>query len=316
MMKDSTAFIAALEANDLEALRKLPKADVHHHSALGYKFFRLQNSLDRPISSPPKRMRSIEEMGQYIVEVLRPHYSCIADYRRALEWSFVEAREDGVRFLEMSFDTAFLRLFDGDIMAFIEMIQQLHKSVAPDIVLSPEIGIDRELPLAQVEAVVFPLIDSGFFTSIDLYGNELKGDIYQFRPLYAYARQHGLKCKAHAGEFGSADFVKESVEVLELDQVQHGIAAVASHEVMKWLRSLNIQLNVCPTSNVVLQRVECIACHPIRQLFDAGIKLTVNSDDILLFDQTVSEEFLTLYQHKVFSAAELNQIRMNGFSSL
>jgi len=195
-----------------------------------------------------------------------------------------------------------------------ESVKTQIKKQIQKIIFSPEIGIDREMPVKQVEALVSPMIDSGYFHSIDLYGDELKGDIYSFRSLYRYAKDHRMVCKAHAGEFGTADFIRESVDVLELDQVQHGIAAVESIEVMRWLCDRQVQLNICPTSNMVLQRVRSYAHHPIRQLFDAGIKVTVNSDDILFFIQTVSEEFLTLYQHKVFSSTELNEIRMNGLN--
>jgi adenosine deaminase len=74
----------------------------------------------------------------------------------------------------------------------------------------------------------------------------------------------------------------------------------------------NIQLNICPTSNYMLSRVENIKNHPIRKLFDNGIKVTVNTDDIIVFQNGVSEEFLLLYSQGVFSAKELDIIRMNG----
>ena len=119
---------------------------------------------------------------------------------------------------------------------------------------------------------------------------------------------------AHAGEYGSAESVREAVEVLELQQVQHGIAAATSAEVMKWLSENNILLNVCPTSNVALCRAESIKRHPIRQLFDNGIKVTINTDDLMIFGQSVSEEYLNLYREGVFTIDELDLIRLNGLN--
>jgi len=75
-----------------------------------------------------------------------------------------------------------------------------------------------------------------------------------------------------------------------------------------------IRLNICPTSNVLLGRVESLAEHTIRELYDAGVKLTVNTDDVLVFGQSVSDEFLNLYRAGLFSAAELNELRWNGLS--
>ncbi|HLF65807.1 MAG TPA: hypothetical protein VI603_18745, partial [Saprospiraceae bacterium] len=72
-------------------------------------------------------------------------------------------------------------------------------------------------------------------------------------------------------------------------------------------------LNVCPTSNLRLARVSEMSAHPVRALLDAGIQVTINSDDLLVFDQTVSEEYLNLYNAGVLSAAELDEIRVKAF---
>jgi adenosine deaminase len=81
---------------------------------------------------------------------------------------------------------------------------------------------------------------------------------------------------------------------------------------MKWLCDNKIQLNICPTSNILLSRVENYKVHPIRKLYDNGIRVTVNTDDMIIFDQSVSEEFLNLYNSGIFNAVELNEIRENG----
>jgi len=78
---------------------------------------------------------------------------------------------------------------------------------------------------------------------------------------------------------------------------------------MKFLADNRIRLNICPTSNVQLGRAESLAERPIRKLYDAGVRVTVNTDDLLVFGQSVSDEFLNLYR-----AAELDEIRQNGLS--
>jgi hypothetical protein len=106
--------------------------------------------------------------------------------------------------------------------------------------------------------------------------------------------------------------VWRAVEVLELDEVQHGIAAAESATVMRFLADRQIRLNICPTSNLLLGRVARLQDHPIRKLFDAGVKVTVNSDDAIVSGVGVSEDFLRLYQAGVFTAAELDLIRRRG----
>lgn len=76
----------------------------------------------------------------------------------------------------------------------------------------------------------------------------------------------------------------------------------------------HVRLNVCPTSNVMLGRVDCLETHPIRRLYDVGVEVTVNTDDVLVFGNGVSEELLSLYQGSVFNADELDGIRRVGLS--
>jgi adenosine deaminase len=121
-----------------------------------------------------------------------------------------------------------------------------------------------------------------------------------------------MRVKAHVGEWGTADDVWRAVEVLELDEVQHRITAAESGAVMRFLADRQIRLNICPTSNLLLCRVARLQDHPIRKLFDVGVKVTVNTDDAIVFGAGVSEEFLGLFQAGVFSAAELDLIRRWG----
>ena len=125
-----------------------------------------------------------------------------------------------------------------------------------------------------------------------------------------------MKLKAHVGEFGGAEEVRRTIEVLDLDEVQHGIAAAESVEVMQWLSEHQIRLNVCPTSNVMLGGVPDLASHPIRVLFDSGVPVTINTDDLMIFGQSVSEEYRNLYQAGVFSAEELEDIRRASLSTV
>jgi adenosine deaminase len=97
---------------------------------------------------------------------------------------------------------------------------------------------------------------------------------------------------------------------LELEEVQNGIAAAESPSVMRFLADHQIRLNICPTSNILLGRVSRV--HPIRKLLDAGVIVTVNSDDAIVFGAGASEELLSLYQVGVFTAKELDQIRRWG----
>ena len=83
---------------------------------------------------------------------------------------------------------------------------------------------------------------------------------------------------------------------------------------MNLLRDNNIQLNICPTSNVALMRVESIHHHPIAEIVRHGIPVTINSDDITIFDQSASEEYLLLAKHEILTFEELNFVRETGLN--
>ncbi len=116
----------------------------------------------------------------------------------------------------------------------------------------------------------------------------------------------------HVGETGSARDVKRAVEVLGLSEVHHGIGASASLEVMKFLADNKIQVNVCPSSNVMLGFAKDYASHPIRILVENGVKVTINTDDLLIFNSSVENEYLLLYQAGALSAQQLDDIRLAG----
>ena len=126
------------------------------------------------------------------------------------------------------------------------------------------------------------------------------------------AKEEGLRLKAHVGEWGSANDVIQAINKLHLDEVQHGIAAAHSKEAMDFLKEKKIRLNITPSSNVLLGRVASMKEHPISILFRNGVDVTINSDDVLIFDSDVSQEYLRLYQSGCLSAKELNEIRLIG----
>ena len=308
-------FSQALESGDLTAVQSFPKSDLHNHSLAGGRRAVIAQHLGRVLPAPPARMRSVAEMTAYSVSTLGELLGMAEGFRILHVAAFQQALDDGVCVLEMSIHSGFIGLFPNRQVGMVEALEAVHQRVAPRIAFYPEIGLARESDPEVSCMCAEWLIDTGYFRSIDLYGDEFARPASEFRDLYRTAKGKGLRLKAHVGEFGSAESIREAVEVLELDEIQHGIAAARSPEVMKWLKENQIQLNVCPTSNVLLSRVESLAVHPIRKLFDNGVRVTINSDDILVFDQSVSEEYLSLFQAGVFSATELDGIREQGLAS-
>ncbi len=310
---DYTAlFQKAMAASDINLLKVIPKSDLHNHAPLGSRLSDLEKTVGEKIAPPPSTLKNIAEMDDYIMTHLRGHIFSLKGLETSVRLAFRQAKSDGIQKLAMSIDSMFINFFDDKAIGFTKLLQQIHQEEAPEIHYQPEIGMSRNMKLEDAERNIYPCIENEFFKSIDLYGDELFRDAKHYIPIYKLAKNYNLKLKSHAGEFGTAESIRYTVECLELDEVQHGIAAATSPEVMKWLRINNIRLNVCPSSNVVLGRVAKLETHPARILADHGVNITINSDDIMIFNQSVSDEYMNLYQAKLFSANELNIIRENG----
>jgi adenosine deaminase len=298
----------------LKDFRSLPKSDLHNHCLLGGKRSVIEKFYGRKLNPFRAATLGIGDLNQWISQELRPFFKMPGSFEKGVEAAFIQARADGIVRLEMSIDVSFGSLFNVSPDHIVKTLRYYHQAVDPSIDFRPELGFSRSLPLRTLLARLEPCLGSGYFRSVDLYDDEFAQPIGNFKELFKLAREHGMKCKAHAGEFGSAESVREAVEVLELDAVQHGIGAAGSPEVMKWLAARNIPLNVCPTSNIKLKRTRSYKTHPVRVLFDHGVRVTINTDDALVFGDGVSEQFLKLLKAGVFSVAELDLIRRNGLN--
>jgi len=305
-------FISAFVSNDQAQLKAVPKTDLHNHLLLGMKVDRLCELTGRNITPFLYKGGGIMDVNTWIREHYIPVIRIPGIFPLLVKASFQQAVDDGIILLEASLDAGFGHLYGISPEEVVDTLQLAHQEVAPRIDFRPCLGFARSVPLRQLLRFFEPYLDLNYFTAIDLYDDELSQPVQNFRELYRFAKEMGLRCTAHVGEFGTADDVREAVEVLNLDAVQHGIAAASSPDVMKWLAERGTILNICPTSNLVLQRVTSYAVHPIRILYDHGVRVTINTDDVTLFDRGVSEEFLNLYQAKLFSAEELDEIRKNS----
>lgn len=310
-MTGSEDFKRALAAGDLAGLRAVRKTDLHAHAYLsaGLDFCR---GLSPAMPLPPRRFAGFNEFSGWLKANCLPVSR--ANYEAVLSAAFKRLAQDGVVYAEVSFDH-----HDADSMGlgmeeWGRLILALHAPYRGSFTLCPEFGISREedpsLSLRRLEEAA----RIGVFRSVDLYGDETCRPVRDFERIYHAAATAKLKRKAHLGEFGTASDVREGAELLGLDMVQHGIAAAGDAEVMAFLRGEGITLNVCPSSNVALGRCRSLAEHPVRTLVDNGVRVTLNSDDYLVFGAGVTDELLALYKAGLFGADELWRILLTGLS--
>ncbi len=323
---DYTAeFIKALEEEHLPLLRRVPKADLHNHALVGGRLSSYRAWSGENLPDPPESFEDFQDFDTYILKDIaypyldKPPETKAAFLRFFLGEAVKEAIADGISVLEASIDCGLSSFYRGGMA---EMVDDCRRMVAmtvesagsPPLDFRPELGMARGFPLELLDGLVADALQTGYFRSIDLYGDERVGGLEEYVPYFRMAGEKGLRKKAHAGELRDADWVLQSVMALDLDAVQHGIAAAEDPAVMDFLAHRGTVLNVCPTSNVRLRRAPSFAEHPVRKLFDAGISVTINSDDLMVFDSSVSEEYLKLKQCGLFSPQELDLIRRRGLA--
>ena len=121
------------------------------------------------------------------------------------------------------------------------LLQVLKKEIAPDIELRLQIGLSRHCSISYLEDCLSYFWGNKNFYSIDLYGDELAQPIENFkRNFIGVQKKKGLRLKAHVGEWGTAKDVRTAVEELELDEVQHGIAAVSDESVIRFWQIIKL----------------------------------------------------------------------------
>ena len=137
-----------------------------------------------------------------------------------------------------------------------------------------------------------------------LGGDELSHALPEFRKAYAYAAQHGLHLVAHAGETGGPEQIQNAIDILNVERIGHGIAAIRSPALMNTLVTRKIPLEICLTSNLRTNALNIqlnsahsrIALHPLAKFFRLGIPVTLSTDDPAMFRTTLPEEFAAALQ--------------------
>jgi len=310
-------FTEALKQGNIDAIRKAAKADLHNHFVLGGSRLYLFKESGRDIQPIKTPLHSMDEMHAWNAENIGHSFDTPDGRRMLIKATFAQAIEDGVTVLEIGEDVWGLgAFFNGNIDELVDAFETAHKEIAPEIELRLQIGMSRHCKIAYLQDCLSHFWGCKAFYSIDLYGDELAQPIENFIPIYRQAKKEGLRLKAHVGEWGTSDDVRRAVECLELDEIQHGIAAVNDSSVIHFLVDHGIRLNITPSSNYLLGRVKDLKSHPIAELYRSGVDVTINSDDVLIFDSDVSKEYLRLYQSGCLTAEELDDIRKNGLKSL
>jgi len=151
--------------------------------------------------------------------------------------------------------------------------------------------------------------------AIGMGGAELGNPPAKFARFFKAARDRGFRTTVHAGEEGPAAYVREALELLQVDRIDHGNACLADPDLVRQLALRRIPLTVCPLSNLRLKGVTDMARHPLKTMMAQGLHVTVNSDDPPYFGGYVTENLLACRAALDLSLQEIVRLVRNGLEA-
>ena len=313
-MTELDAFIAGL-----------PKAELHMH---------IEGSLEPELMFALARRNGVEIPFRNVEEVraaysfsnlqdfLDIYYQGAAvlrteeDFRDLAVAYFDRAAADAVTHAEIFFDPQthtdrgipFEVVMSG-LLAGMAEAQERH-GLTSKLILCFLRHLDEEAAFATLREAE-PWLDR--IEAVGLDSSELGHPPEKFARVFAAAAQRGLKRVAHAGEEGPPDYVRQALDLLGIDRLDHGNRSLEDPELVARLAREEMTLTVCPLSNLKLCVVRDMADHPIDRMLRAGLRATVNSDDPAYFGGYVNDNYRAVAAARGLGADELAALARNSF---
>lgn len=310
-----------------ELLRRMPKAELHIH---------IEGSLEPELMFALARRNGLR-LPYADVDALRAAYAfsnlqSFLDIYYAgaavllheqdfydLAWAYLErAAADHVVHAEIFFDP---QTHTGRGVAMQTVIAGLHRACTD---ARARLGVDATLLLCFLrhlsEEAAFETLEQALpfrdrFIGVGLDSSELGHPPEKFERVFARCRQLGLHVVAHAGEEGPAAYIWAALDRLHVERIDHGVQVVQDPRLMQRLAAQRTPLTVCPLSNVKLCVFDDLRRHNLASLLEAGLMVTVNSDDPAYFGGYLNENFVQLFAATGMGAEQAYALAANSLQA-
>ncbi|HEX5368547.1 MAG TPA: adenosine deaminase, partial [Dehalococcoidia bacterium] len=303
-------------------IRAMPKVELHVHlggSILPETLLLLarRNGADLPA-------RTLEELRDWyrftdfahFIDVYKRVQSCVTtpDDIELIAREFLAGQaKQGIRYTEITHSAS---RYD---VPFRDQLKALNRAadwalaelgVASAVILD----IPREFDAADGLEVADWAIEGAEngVVALGLGGMETGNPPEKFRAAFDRAHAAGVACVPHAGEVVGAESIWGALRHLHADRIQHGVRCLEDPDLVTELRDRQIPLGVCVGSNIALGICSTWQAHPLGELIDAGLLVTLSSDDPPMFNTTLTDEFLNLAEAMSWTADDLERLVLNG----
>lgn len=309
----------------------MPKIELHRHlegamrlSTLvdiardfGFEMPEYEEETLRPfVQMMPYEPRTWQNfLGKF--RTLRQFYLSPLIIRRIAAEAVIDAASDNIKYMELRFTPkALSNITKASYYDTIRWVCETATDTARDydidvrFIISMNRHEDVEIGTQVIEAAI-ETMHLGV-VGIDLAGIELDYPIYPFMDILKRGRDAGLYITLHAGEWDGAHSIWDAVSFAGAHRIGHGIRAIEDAGVIEVLRENSIPLEVCPTSNVDSGVVVDYGSHQLPLLWDAGVKVTLNTDDPLVSGITLTDELVRVLEKLPFSLDDIKKMTLNA----
>jgi len=240
------------------------------------------------------------------------------DYRRVATEICEDLAKQGVRYAEVTLSTVGQAMVTGDhhtpIASSLDGFEEGFERFGTRCTLI--LDHPRGFPIQYAEVLLEAALtfrDRGV-VGLGLAGPEAQSGA-PVAAVFEAAQAEGLHSVPHAGEAMGPESIREAIDLLGAERIGHGVRILEDDELVKEVAERRIPLEVCPTSNVALKFIDSIEDHPLPRLIDAGLVVTLNSDDPAMFETTVAREYQIAHEVFGFTADQLRELARNSFEA-
>ncbi|WP_109298792.1 adenosine deaminase [Aquimarina sp. AU474] len=236
-----------------------------------------------------------------------------------LTWAYLnKVHEQNVVHVEIFFDPQ--THTDRDI-SFDTVIKGIHRALEDG---KKQLGISFKLIMSFLrhldETSAFNTLQQAlpykdWISAVGLDSSELGNPPSKFERVFAKAREEGFLTVAHAGEEGPSEYIWEALDLLKVTRIDHGNRCLDDTKLVEKLVNLQMPLTVCPLSNLELKVVTDLKDHPIPEMMEKNILVTVNSDDPAYFGGYMNENYLEISKALHLSKQQITQLVINSFKA-
>ncbi len=311
---------------------QIPKAELHCHLEGAIRTqtlidIALQHKLPLPSYKPDELDKHVKVHDQLrdlqaVLEAFTIARNSIASPQSVerIAWElFEDASRQNIHLFEVRFSPDWA--FSGHHLDWDETLEALLRAKARaqhefDMAIGYIAITSRSLgPGSCRKTVEWAVRHKAHILGVDLADSETDFPIGEFVEPILSARQVGLKVTVHTGENTPASFVLDTIQTISPDRIGHGIHIIEDHRVVALVKERGITLEVNPWSNYLTHSVPTIAEHPLKKLFNLGVRVTINSDDPEVLETNLNNEYRIAHEILGMSLAEIAVCNRYAFES-